>query len=319
MTTKRIYESGTLTHDPAKGFRVCLITEGRGSSADFTRSFFTAESAARAGGALVFPGHPFDYDRPEHRDPMSAIAHIDENVTIEEHDGLLSMWSTLIPSKTKPEVASYLEEYGPKLGLSMFSDTNGHNDTSTGRWVAESLAEVDPYRSVDLVVAAGRGGKIEGRIAEALLALAEPSATAEEKKENLMELKDVDDKIVALSKVVEELVATMTGKAKAALQVEADDAAVAKTVESRFDAFEKACGQIAEAKLTDSQSAELRALAKTGVDITPNIESAKKVIAEALALAGDDADGTKKIAEAHLGGGSTKAFDPTVGGFGVVR
>ena len=323
---KRIFESGTISHDKTKdSFRVCLITEGSGSSADFPREFFVAENAQKLAGALSFAAHPVDLSKPEHRDPLSAIASIGENVTIEEHDGKLGFWGEYIPSKSKPQIAEYLREYGTKLGLSVYSDSDGHNDPMTGKWVAETLAEDDPYRSVDLVVAAGRGGKFEQQqLAESLRRITETSATAEEEEVTHMEIKELADKFdksfVDLTKIVEGLVSTIEGKTKVALQVEADNTAVEKAVERRLADYDKAVGLISEAKLTESQSASLRALALKGEDIVPAIEHEKKVLAEARA--GQDEDGHGRIAENHLGGGDIKvgSWDPAsiAGGFGKV-
>lgn len=316
--TKRIQESASIVIDPTtKRFRVCLISEGSGSSADFERSFFVAENAERLKGALSFPGHPFDIDHPEHRDPLSAIASIGDEITIEEHNGKMGFWGEYIPAQSRPDVASYLMEYGTKLGLSIYSDSEGH-ESASGKWVAEALTADDPYRSVDLVVAAGAGGKFD-RVAEALRLITEASATAEEKKETPMDIKEVEGVVAAaiapLSKVVEGLVTALEGKATAELQAKVDESAVNKAVESRLGDYDKAVDLITEAKLTESQSASLRALAITGVDITPHIETAKQVLAEAKAIA----NGTGKIVENHIAGsGPAGAMTYDVPGFGKV-
>lgn len=327
--TKRIHEAASLRVDPTtKALRVCLISEGSGSSADFPRTFFTQENADRLARSLSFPGHPKDQDHPEWRDPLSAIARIGENVTIEidPDTNLAGFWSDYKVSKSRPDVQSYLEEYGEALGLSIFSDSEGHEDRATGKWVAESLTDHDPYRSVDLVVAAGRGGKFD-RVAEALRKITEASATAGEKEE-IMEIKELAEdfnlKFAALSKVVEGLAATLEGKAKADLQIEVDDAAVNKAVESRLADYDKAVTLISEAHLTESQAAELRALALKGEDITDRVESAKKILTEALALAGIDEADDEKVTR-HLGESARitsktdaeKSF--AVAGFGEVR
>lgn len=327
--TKRIHESAALRVDPTtKALRVCLISEGSGSSADFPASFFTQENADRLARSLSFPGHPKDQDHPEWRDPLSAIARIGENVTVERDPktNKLGLWSDYKVSKSRPDVQTYLEEYGADLGLSVFSDSEGHEDAS-GKWVAEALTDEDPYRSVDLVVAAGRGGKFE-RVAESLRKLAEASATAEEKEENLMiEIKDVEkvvaDNLAPLTKIVEGLVNTLTKKPEE-LQGEADAAAVQKAVESRLADYDKAVGLITEAHLTESQSEELRARAAKGEDIAPAIDAAKKVLAEALALVDTDDDGDKVTR--HLGESARKpsqsdekSFELSVAGFGEVR
>ncbi len=314
--TKRIHEAGTIAVDAkTQKFRVRLISEGPGSSADYPREFFNQRNAEALAGSLSFPGHPTDLERPDLRDPMTAIGSIGDKVDIEEHGGKLGFWADYYPAASKPEVGAYLAEYASKLGLSIYADSDGREDPESGKWIAESLVADDPYKSVDLVVAAGARGKFE-RVAEGLRRIQEASATAEEKKENLMEIKDVEkvvaDALSPLTKVVEGLVSALEGKAKADLQIEADTTAVAKAVEGRLADYDKAVGLISEAKLTESQSTMLRELAKTGVDIAPHVETAKKVLAEARAGLGDNAD-------THLGGGSEGT--PTsfaVPGFGKV-
>jgi hypothetical protein len=317
MQTKRIREAVTITANPeTNAFDVCLVSEGVGSSADFPREVFTQENADALAGSLSFPNHPRWLDSPEERDPMSAIGQIAESVVprVDPETGLMGMWSQYLPAQSKPEVAPYLEEFHKKLALSIFIDSNGHVDPDSGRWVVRSFDGSDPYKSVDVVIAAGRGGKFE-RLSESLGIVTKTSATAEEKKENPMEIKEVGDAVAALTKVVEGLAKALNEKASADSQIKADDAAVAKTVESRFGEYDAAVTLITEAKLTESQSAELRALAKTGVDITPNIESAKKVLAEARASVESDEDESRKTAETHLGGG--KVTDAAKTGFAV--
>ena len=318
MATRIISEAGKLVLDPAtKGFRVCLIEEGEGSTAVYPRTFFTAENARRYAGVLSLNDHPPDPLTPSTRNPMTAIGHIGDTVTVEEHDGKMSFWSTYHPSKSKPEVGSYLEEFGPKLGLSVYGMSDGYED-ETGKWVAESLPEDDPYRSVDLVVAAGARGRFDRVVAESLRRVYEASASAEESEEPDMEkIEEVARDLGELKTIVESLVTKIDGKAKADAQIEADAAAVEKAVAESLTNYDKAVGLISEAKLTETQSEELRGLAMKGEDIAPKVEAAKKILAEALASAKNE-DGT----EAHLGGSrqiaeSAKGF--AVAGFGEVH
>ena len=318
MTKKRLHEAATIEVDETGlAFRVCLISEGKGSSATFSRDFFTTENADALAGALSFPGHPEDLWRPERRDPLSAIGHIHEDVTIEENDGLMGFWSTYRVAKSRPDVSVYLAEFAEKLGLSIYIDSDGYPDPVTGIWIATTLDADDPYRSVDLVVAAGARGKFE-RVAEALRRITETSATAEEKEVYSMDLKDVNDNVVLLTKTVEALVSTLEGKTTSALQIEADTSAVNRAVESRLSDYDKAVTLINGAKLTESQSASLRALALTGVDVAPHIETAKTVLAEAKALGTGTSD-THQIAETHLGEAGKRSSGFSVSGFGKVN
>ena len=90
-----------------------------------------------------------------------------------------------------------------------------------------------------------------------------------------------------------------------------DSTAVKTAVESRLSEYDKAVDLITEAKLTESQSQSLRALAKEGVEIAPHLESAKKVLAEARASDG--------ASDQHLGGGGAGSVGVLdVPGFGRV-
>lgn len=319
MTIKRLHEAGTLAPD-ASGtkFRVCLISEGMGSSALFPRAFFNSQNAAALAGALSFPGHPEHSWAPEHRDPLSAIGMISDTVTIEEVDGRIGFWSEYSVAKSRPDVSTYLVEFGSKLGLSIFIESDGQIDDMTGVWVATDLNAEDPYRSVDLVVAAGARGKFD-RAMEALLRITEASATAGGKEGTRMD-KDIADEFSKVTKLVEGLAAMLEGKAKADLQIEADTSAVTRAVESRLTEYDKAVDLITGAKLTESQSASLRALAKNGADIAPHIESAKQVLAEAKALAGIGSEPEHdRLAENHLGAKDNEEWAVDVRGFGKVK
>jgi len=312
MTNRRIQEAGTIKFDAsANKFRVCLITEGQGTSAMYPREFFTQETADALAGSLSFSNHPIDPWHPEHRDPMTAIGQVGETVTVEAdpETGEYGLWGDYFAAKSRPEVGPYLSEFVSKLGLSIYADSYGYEDTETGGWVATGINPRDPFKSVDLVVAAGRGGKFD-RMAEGLKRIQEASATAEENKETKMD-KDIEERFSALSKLVESLVTIVTGEANANAQAEVDSTAVKTAVESRLSEYDKAVDLITEAKLTESQSQSLRALAKEGVEIAPHLESAKKVLAEARA--------SEWASDQHLGGGGAGSVGVRdVPGFGRV-
>jgi hypothetical protein len=311
--TKRIVEAATLSVDPStKALRVCLISEGVGSSAKFPREFFTQVNADRLAKSLSFPGHPKDLEHPEWRDPLSAIARIGESVTVEEHQGKMGFWSDYNVSKTRPEVHDYLVEYGDALGLSVFSDSDGHNDAD-GKWVAESLVEDDPYRSVDLVKAAGRGGKF-ARVAESLgLTVDKTSATAEEEEETHMD-KEIEDRFKALdtkidtsiqsavSQLTEALKPTPQGSAS---EADPDAEAVNKAVEARLATRDKVKEAVDAAKITESQAKAIMDRVDKGAtfeEVQPDIEAAKAVLAEARKGTVEDDEDRHVVAE-HLGSG----------------
>lgn len=316
--SQRIHEStGGLSVKDGR-YRVCIIRQGSGSSANFPETFFVAENAQKLAGALSFSNHPVDLERPDFRDPLAAIGYIGENLTIEEHDGVKEIWGEYIPANSRPDVQNFLAEFHSKIGLSVYGDSDGHRDSVSGKWIAESFAAHDPYRSVDLVVAPGAGGKFENRIAESLRKINETSTPVEEKRELTME-EDVKTAFAGLSTQVGKLVEALEGKAKADLQADVDTEAVSKAVESRLADYDKAVSLISEAKLTKTQSDDLRARALKGEDIVPAIDFAKQVLAEAAKPA-EDENSKQKITESHRPGASDTHTDTdfSVPGFGKV-
>lgn len=340
--TKRLNESGVLLEsESGSGARkAILISQGLGSSGYYGPEFFSQENADALAGALSFPGHPEMWSDGSSRDPLSAIAWIGESVTIEEDEvGAKRFVSTYNVAESKPDVSAYLKEFGKKLGLSIFIEGEGEYDSTTNVFTIKTLNGADPYRSVDLVVAAGRGGALlegakpgtKNAFAEAqrkLLALGESQTSApaeEEKEENEM---TVEEKVAentaaikALTDKFDALIAAEKATVESAAQVEADEAAVTAAVESRFDQFTADSTLINEAGLTESQKAEAFILAKSGGDVTSFVEKAKKVLEEARALAGTaNTAGGGRVAE-HVAGSTSgeRAIGSAVPGFGKVR
>lgn len=318
----RLAESaGKVVRQADGSFRICIVSEGRGSSADWPRDFFEGErgreNASVLSGAISFPNHPVDYDRPEDRDPMTAIGRVGRQVDIEEHDGKLGFWADYIPSR-KPGVAEHLEEFGDKLGVSVFCEGETRKNPETGRDEAVRLFADDPYCSVDVVTVAGRGGKFAKQLVESHKRFAEEaSAPAGEKNKEIHMDKEIEERFDKLTSEFTSALANLAETLKApaadpaAAQAQADQEAVDKAVDDRLADYDKAVALITEAKLTESQSSDLRARARKGEDITDAVGTAKKVLAEARK--GSDS-------ELHLGGGSGGASGLTfdVPGFGKV-
>ena len=326
MTTTRLSEAGTILADADGSFPVILIEEGPGNTADYPREFFTQENADALAEALSFPRHPKELDKPWHRPSTDAIGSIEKTVTIAESaTGKMQMKSRFRPAASKPEIGPYIKEFGSKLGLSIYIDSETREDPITGRKIAVRLNGADPYKSVDLVIAPGARGKFE-RVSESLGLLPSASATAEEQnKEIEMDEKQIGDAVTkaitplaeAVASLATSLTATKVAEATATAQAQADSEAVDKAVSERVEKFQKADAAISAAKLGESLSADLRARALKGEDVTDGIEFAKKVLSEAKTTPGT---GTRLI-EAHIPGGdeggSGLTFD--VPGFGKVR
>jgi hypothetical protein len=302
-----VSDSGRVVRQPDGSFRICIVDEGPGSSADWPRDFFTRENADVLSGVISFPNHPKDYDKPEDRDPMTAIGRVGREVAIEvdPETSKIGFWADYFPSK-RPGVAEHLEEFGDILGVSVFCEGSTRLNPATGREEAVAFDPTDPYRSVDVVVVPGRGGKFK-RMAEAHRRLAEnASAPAEEHKEETKMDKDIEDRFSAVEKMISDQFGDLAKKLEGTtapkveeLQAQVDQTAIDAAVDTRLTDYDKAVDLISGAQLTESQSSDLRARARKGEDITGAVETAKKVLAEARAGRG----GTGEI-EPHLGGGT---------------
>lgn len=321
MTTKLLHEAATLTYDKTAGkFRVCLIEEGPGDSADYPGEFFFPENGSRLAEALSFAGHPMDYEHPEQRNPLSAIGYIGGTVDLEEHDGKMGFWADYNVAKSRPDVATFLEEFHSKVGLSIFSQ--GETREEGGRLIAESFSVNDPYRSVDIVVAPGARGKFDRQLAESFSRIAEASTPVEEKEVNMDKVEEaLAAQTAAATKtnqLIESLVATVEKLAPVApaAPVEPTAEQVEETVQARLTKFDEAVALISGADLTPSQAAELRELAKKGDDVAPLVESAKRVKDEVRKQLAESASITG--VEGYLGAGAPAEFDPSVAGFGKV-
>lgn len=312
-------ESGRVVRKADGSFRICIVDEGHGDSADWPRDFFTPENAALVAGLPSFPSHPEDPEQAEYRNPMSIIGRVGKDVTIEEHDGKLGFWADFHPSK-KPGVAEHLEEFGDILGVSIYSMGLTRHNESTGRDEVVMLDAEDNYRSVDVVIVPGRGGRFEKRLAESHRRLSEstsaPAGGNEQEEETRMD-KDIEARFDAFEQKFESalktLADTLKGKADADAQAKVNEEAVTKAVDEALADYDKAVDLISEAQLTESQSSDLRARARKGEDISGAVETAKKVLAEAASRGGSNG-GTIP----HLGGGGTSGATITfeVPGFG---
>lgn len=333
---KRLNESGSLAEAANGVRRAILISQGLGSSGYYGPDFFTQENADALAASLSFPGHP-EWS-PESRDPLSAIGWVGDAVEVDtDESGNKRFVSEFHVAESKPEVQAYLAEFGKRLGLSIYIEGDGEINPLTGLFEVKSLNGNDPYKSVDLVVAAGRGGAlIEGAkpgtkndFAEAqrrLLALAETNTSAPAGEKNEESNMTVDEKVDAVLTAIESLttqvktlVTAKEEKATADLQAQVDDAAVQTAVESRLEQFAADSALINEAGLTESQQAEAMALAKTGGDVKTYVESAKKVLTEALALASANPAGGRVSDHTPGNLSESKRVGAAVPGFGKVK
>lgn len=317
MTIRRlVHESGTLAKGKSGTYRVCLLSEGRGSSGEYPREAFTAEEAQKFAGALSFMNHPLDPEKPHLRPASDIVGRVGEEVVVEEHDGKRGFWADYAPSASKPQSTAFIAEYADALGLSIYIGAKGHQDNE-GTFVVESFDGNDPYKSVDVVVAAGRGGKFERaneayRSIETSLGLPadKPRVTsAQEQKEGSMD-KEILEALQALKTSFDAFVTESKVAAKADAVAEADADAIDKAVGEALGTYDEKVTAIEAAKLLPSQVAALRVEARAGKDVAPLIESAKKIVDEAKAAVITES----KVAEGFSLG--APGSDLTVAGWG---
>lgn len=91
-----------------------------------------------------------------------------------------------------------------------------------------------------------------------------------------MKIEDLAQAVEALAAKIDALVSVEDTKAAEQAQVEADEAAV----EAALDAYDAQIEKIEAADLTPVQVESLRALARKGLDVSTEIENAKRLKAE---------------------------------------
>lgn len=276
-------------------FRVRIITEGKGSSGIYSRELVQSPaSAAVMDGLKSFFDHP-DYSfAPEERSVLKLAGRFVPG-TIEHadtEDGLAAAYGSFKPRK---EYLEFFEEFADTLGVSVYLAAT-FSELPDGTRKVESFVP-DPYNSIDIVVAAGRGGRFEQareslRTIESSLGAPEghkpgAEASAQEKEGNMLTKEEVQaiiaEALAPVASAVAELKTAVTEKATAEAEAEATAAAVKEALEG-YD--EKVQAITAEKDLLDSQRTALMESARAGEDIAPALESAKAIAAEAKAAFG---------------------------------
>lgn len=293
--TERCYvqEAAKLAPKASDGtFEVVLISEGEGSSGRYSAELLQG-SAHVFENVPSFINHPADPAAPHKRD-LNSIAGRISGVKVGEDGGKVALLGKFKP---RAEYAQLFEEFGDIIGLSIFAGADGEL-LEDGRLDVHEFDQTDPYRSVDAVIAAGRGGRFKraeesARAIESSLGSPEgnkPGATAAPgEKERNME-KEVLEAVIkaafaeALAPVVA-FVAEQKAAADAAVaEAEAKATAAADEKDAAIEAYSTAVKAVSEAELLPSQESDILAAAKAGQDVAPLIESAKKVVEEAKSI-----------------------------------
>lgn len=288
MSNTRLHESGTLVESKGNAgvFRARIITEGKGSSGIYSRDLLQ-RSASVFENVPSFMNHPLDPERPDLRDITSIAAKV-SNVEYAEVDGVAGLYGDI---KVDQRWESFVRDYADVIGLSIYVEGSGRKNENN-ELIVESLSGDDPYRSVDFVVAAGRGGRIE-RAMESWRAIessvGEPSdkpsseASGQDNKKDKMD-KEILEALNGLTEALKPVIAFVNesqNASKSALQAEVDAEAVETAVAERLSAYDEKVKQIESAELLPSQVESIRSAALRGEDVAPLIVEAKKVLEEA--------------------------------------
>jgi hypothetical protein len=169
MAKQRIVEA-TKGKVESKGkgiFLLKIINEGHGSSGYYSRELLENYGpAVFTKGTLSYANHSTMEELNAGRDINKIVGKLNSDAYVaEDEDGKAALYAEY---KVRPEWVDFVEEYKDSIGASIFVSgefTEGEVDGIKTN-IVESLDADDPYKSVDLVAAAGRGGKVE-RVLEA--------------------------------------------------------------------------------------------------------------------------------------------------------
>lgn len=318
-----IQEAAKLAPKKSDGtYPIVIITEGEGSSGSYGPHLFEEGASEHVfENVASFLNHPIDPQKP-HLRPVESIAGRILNVTVGEDQGKRALLGDYKPRK---EYAEFLDEFGDIVGLSIFCGAEGEL-LQDGRLKVTEFDATDPYRSVDVVVAAGRGGRIK-RAEESLRAIESSlglpqgeapaaEASAEEKEGERMDEKDITAIAVATAAAiteslkpvidfVNESAAAKAGETKVEADAEALDTARAEGAKAAAESLKA----IDDAKLPAKIAEAFKAQVLAGEDVTESVAAAKEIAAAVAESAGTGhKPGTHVIESARKPAGSAKGF-----------
>lgn len=297
---RKLQEQGTLAKPGSDGVvRIRIITEGVGSTGVYRREMLEANADAFPAGTKMFIDHPDNPQEPWTR-PLSSIAA--KTITAAEYavvEGEAGLWAD---AKIGAKHREFIEEFGDVIGVSVFIAGDGTKEDENGKLIVESFMKDDPYASIDFVIAAGRGGRVE-RAAESLRVIktsvedstdnGSASAVAEANKKRF----NMEEAVKALL----EAFATKINGQFVALEAKFDE--VVKLSESSatakvelVDALDVA-DKLAEAKLSESGRKRVVESITGGLPVADAILAESKLRDEYLAEANIDSTGSGRTVE----------------------
>lgn len=273
MTKVHLRESGKLRAREGGKWSVRLITPGTGSSGVYSEEMLAeyAPKAFKKGMKLWF-GHPKEGEGPGDRDPRDQWGVLDEDASYTLGEGVDGKVRLL------PHWKDVVESLGDQASLSIYALGESDEDGNVTA-LHESFTN-----SVDIVSYPGREGSgLKQKLEAARAASTQPDATSAQDSNNTevhMEQKDLDA-IAAI--VVEALkpVNTFFENEETRRQAEADASDKGDEVADAVEAAVAAVESVKAAKLLPSLEAKLIESAKSGADVSEDLEFAKKVTQEA--------------------------------------
>lgn len=188
----KIRESNAkVTASEGKGiYEVTLITEGQGSSGYYSKELLEEFGPLTFNeNRPMFANHPTEEEFENGRDVTKLMARTIEAARLVEEDGVAKLKSKI---KVRPEWQDFVEEYKDVIGLSIFASGEAREGEINGTktMIVESFDYADPYRSIDFVVAAGRGGKVDRMVESAQKVM---EMTANDKREAIQAVLNDND------------------------------------------------------------------------------------------------------------------------------
>lgn len=306
--SKRLFESGSLAESKTRAgvWPIRIITEGKGSSATYVREMLENPKNHIFANRPMFGNHPKDPNKPWERSPFEIKAKLGPTIEYREVDGVAGLWGE---AHVSPEVDAWLEEFHDVIGVSIFA--SGEGEERDGEYYVTEFDATDPYTSVDFVVAPGRGGGVEARMAEAYRVLENgtaPAATGSHEGEIRMD--------EATKAFIESLFEKYVGDKFTVLEGKIDDAtALVESVKDaqpeRVEAVDTAgeiATAVAEAELGKSAVARVLESVKAGSAVADAVKAEKDIRDEILAEA------KTRFQEGVFGGSADDDFDYTVKG-----
>lgn len=165
MPTRIIESGGTTAKSLGNGvFLAKIIQPGwnksgtRYYSEDLLKEYGTTTFRE---GRPCFANHPTKEDFANGRDITKIWGRVVEDPKyLDEGEDGPGLYTSV---KVRKEYVDFIEEYKDSIGMSIFASGDGVEGEAEGKsgLIVESFDPEDPYTSVDFVVAAGAGGKVQ--------------------------------------------------------------------------------------------------------------------------------------------------------------